>query len=165
MNIVDVALQFAAEKHQGQFRKVSGEQYITHPIHVAELCRKYKQSRNLDSLLVACLLHDVVEDCGVTIDEIRTTFGNLTANIVDELTSNEEQIKLLGKTTYLSLKMVNMSSYGLTLKLLDRLSNVLDNPTDKYKKSTIEIVQYVKNVRGFNKTQNAIVVDILLECL
>lgn len=165
MNIVDIALQFATEKHEGQFRKVSGEKYINHPIHVAELCRKYKPSSNLNSLVTACLLHDVVEDCGVSIEEIRSKFGDLTANLVDELTSDEEQIKVLGKTTYLSLKMVNISSYGLTLKLLDRLSNVMDNPTESYKKSTIEILKYVRNVRGLNKTQNAIVVDILLECV
>jgi (p)ppGpp synthase/HD superfamily hydrolase len=165
MNIIDKALQFATEKHEGQVRKVSGEKYITHPIFVAELCRKYKTSKNLDSLIVSCLLHDVVEDCGVTIDEIRSTFGDLTANIVDELTTDVEQVKVLGKTTYLAIKMVNMSSYGLTLKLLDRLSNVMDNPTESYKKSTIDIIQYVKNVRGLNKTQTAIALDIILECI
>ncbi len=165
MNIVDEALKFAAKQHDGQFRKVSGEKYITHPMHVAELCRKYKTSKNLDSLISACLLHDTVEDCGVSIEQIRQQFGDLTANIVNELTSDEEQIKILGKTTYLSIKMVNISSYGLTLKLLDRLSNVMDNPTESYRKSTIDIIQYVKNVRGLNKTQTAIALDILLECI
>jgi guanosine-3',5'-bis(diphosphate) 3'-pyrophosphohydrolase len=165
MNIIDDALKFATEQHQGQFRRKTGKEYITHPIHVAELLRKYKTSKNIESLVSVCLLHDVQEDCEVSNDEIRTRFGDLIANLVDEMTSDDEQIKIIGKTNYLMLKLVSMSSYGLTIKLVDRLSNVMDCPSDNYKKSTIQIIQYLRQNRNMNKTQSTICLDILLECI
>lgn len=165
MNIIDEALKYATEKHQGQFRRKTGKEYITHPIHVGELLRKYKTSKNIESLVSACLLHDVQEDCDVSNDELRARFGNLIANLVDELTSDEKQIKIIGKTNYLMLKLVSMSSYGLTIKLVDRLSNLMDYPTDNYKKSTIQIIQYLRQNRNMNKTQSSIALDILLECI
>lgn len=165
MSIIEKALLFATEKHEGQVRKVSKQPYIFHPLHVAELLRKYKTSKNIESLVAACLLHDVQEDCDVSNEEIRTLFGDLVANLTDELTSDDEKIKSFGKTNYLCLKLVTLSSYGLTLKLVDRLSNVMDHPTESYKKSTIEIIRYLRTNRKLNRTQNSIIVDILLECI
>ena len=60
------AFRFADEKHLGQFRK-SGEPYISHPLAVAEICADWK----LDAqAIMAALLHDVVEDQGVKLEEL-----------------------------------------------------------------------------------------------
>ncbi|MBQ2468719.1 MAG: HD domain-containing protein, partial [Clostridia bacterium] len=69
------AFLYARELHEGQFR-VSGEQYICHPVAVAEIVA----SLELDTdSICAALLHDTVEDCQVTIEEIEKGFGKEVA--------------------------------------------------------------------------------------
>jgi GTP pyrophosphokinase/guanosine-3',5'-bis(diphosphate) 3'-pyrophosphohydrolase len=65
------AYKFADEAHLGQFR-ASGEPYITHPIAVAGLVADWK----LDAqAIMAALMHDAMEDCGVTKVELIERFG------------------------------------------------------------------------------------------
>ena len=76
------AYRFADEAHLGQFR-ASGEPYITHPIAVAGLCAEWK----LDAqAIMAALMHDAMEDCGITKAELIERFGAPTADLVDGLT-------------------------------------------------------------------------------
>lgn len=77
------AYEMAVDAHSKQRRK-SGEPYIFHPIAVAKIC---SEEIGLGPTAVICaLLHDVVEDTEVTLDEIRTEFGVWIAKIVDGLT-------------------------------------------------------------------------------
>jgi (p)ppGpp synthase/HD superfamily hydrolase len=142
------AIQFAAEKHKGQERRGSGLPYATHPIIIMELVQKYKcSSKHLESLKCAALLHDTLEDCDCTFFELEREFGSLTASIVMELTSDEEEIERIGEHNYLTQKMMTMSQYSFTLKLLDRLSNILDKPDKKYKVKTVETMEYFMEFR------------------
>jgi len=76
------AYKFADEAHLGQFR-TSGEPYITHPIAVAGLCADWK----LDvQAIMAALMHDTIEDRGVTKPQLIEKFGAPTAELVDGLT-------------------------------------------------------------------------------
>ena len=76
------AFKFADEAHLGQFR-ATGEPYITHPIAVAGLCADWK----LDvQAIQAALMHDTIEDQGVTKAELIERFGAPTAELVDGLT-------------------------------------------------------------------------------
>ena len=76
------AYKFADAAHLGQFR-ASGLPYITHPIAVAGLCADWK----LDAqAIMAALMHDTIEDQGVTKAELIEKFGAPTAEIVDGLT-------------------------------------------------------------------------------
>jgi guanosine-3',5'-bis(diphosphate) 3'-pyrophosphohydrolase len=80
------AYRFADEAHLGQMRK-NGEPYITHPISVASQCTEWK----LDAqALMAALLHDSMEDCGVTKSELIERFGSPVAELVDGLTKLEK---------------------------------------------------------------------------
>ena len=80
------AFRFADEKHLGQIRK-SGEPYISHPLAVAEICADWK----LDAqAIMAALLHDVVEDQGVTLEELIERFGAPVAAMVDGLSKLEK---------------------------------------------------------------------------
>lgn len=97
--MLEEAILFAASKHSGQFRKGNGEPYILHPISVLLLLNKYKKSKNQFLLASAAVLHDVVEDCDISIEEIATKFGYRIASIVDELTSDKEAIKSLNYVT------------------------------------------------------------------
>ena len=80
--LVEEALAFAREKHAGQSRR-SGGPYIQHPIQVTQ----FLADLHLDvTTLAAALLHDVVEDCGVTVKELQDRFGPEVARLVDGLT-------------------------------------------------------------------------------
>ncbi|MDY6094284.1 MAG: bifunctional (p)ppGpp synthetase/guanosine-3',5'-bis(diphosphate) 3'-pyrophosphohydrolase [Candidatus Enteromonas sp.] len=80
--MIEDAFLLAKEKHGNQFRK-SGEPYIQHPIEVAYICASLQAG---PATLAAALLHDVVEDTDVTIEEIEERFGKDVAKIVGALT-------------------------------------------------------------------------------
>src|SRR5215470_8652786 len=65
-DLVRRAFVFACEKHHGQTRK-SGDPYITHPVEVTEILADLEMD---EQTLAAGLLHDVVEDCGLTTEEL-----------------------------------------------------------------------------------------------
>src|SRR5659263_643495 len=80
------AYRFADEAHLGQLRN-SGEPYITHPIAVAQQCAEWK----LDAqALMAALIHDAIEDCGVTKANLIERFSAPVAELVDGLTKLEK---------------------------------------------------------------------------
>jgi GTP pyrophosphokinase len=80
--MIERALEFAAAAHEGQKRK-SGEDYVEHPISVAE----YLADLNLDApTIAAALLHDVIEDCDVTAEDLRKEFGEDVAKLADGVT-------------------------------------------------------------------------------
>ena len=80
--LIGQAYTFADQCHSGQMRK-SGDPYIDHPVETA----LFLADLHLDShTIVAALLHDVVEDCDVTLDEVETRFGPEAAKLVDGVT-------------------------------------------------------------------------------
>ena len=88
------AVDFSKNAHAKQYRK-SGEPFFTHPIEVAKLLTDIK----LDSSSIACgLLHDTVEDTSITINDIKSNFGEEISILVDGLT----------KINKLSLKQNNL---------------------------------------------------------
>lgn len=83
-SILEEALRFATQAHNGQVRKYTGEPYIVHPIAVADMVRSVDLD---DEVIAAALLHDVVEDCDVAIEEISERFGARVAQFVNEVTN------------------------------------------------------------------------------
>ncbi len=80
--MIVAAAELATTAHEGQRRR-SGEAYVTHPIAVAKVVAEL----GLDAQSVAAaLLHDAVEDTGVTIDAVEASFGTAVARIVDGVT-------------------------------------------------------------------------------
>ncbi len=150
------AYLFASEAHKGVYRKFSGEEYITHPIAVANIVRKNKKSKQLHMLLTCALLHDVVEDVeGITVETIQKIFGDFVASIVAELTSDPNEIKKLGKAIYLLNKMIHMTSYALVIKLADRLHNCSKFPSEPEKFTTKYVSQtrfIIDGLKSSNRT-------------
>ncbi len=119
------AYRFADESHLGQFR-ASGEPYSTHPIAVAGLCADWK----LDvQAIMAALMHDAMEDCGVTKIELIERFGAPTAELVDGLTKldklqfstrEESQAESFRKMLLAMARDVRV----ILIKLADRLHNM-----------------------------------------
>lgn len=159
------AIEYIKEKHAGQFRSFSMCPYYVHPIRVAALVMKYKESHRIDDLVLAALLHDVLEDTDTTMKEIETRYGAVVAGLVHELTSDKKSQKEMGKAKYLTFKMRHMTSWALTLKLCDRLDNVMDfayasEPfIQKYGKETSEIIDALSDLE-LSETQKRIIVDI-----
>lgn len=83
MDIFERALAFARRAHDGQKRKYTGIPFIVHPIEVASILAMFGQP---DNVVVAGLLHDTIEDCGVTADDLSKNFGKQVAQLVLEVT-------------------------------------------------------------------------------
>jgi (p)ppGpp synthase/HD superfamily hydrolase len=159
-------IDFIKEQHKGQFRKFTLAPYWIHPIRTAVLVMKYKQSHKIDELVIAALLHDTVEDTGLSLDSIKEKYGELVHNLVKELTSDKELSKGELKLKYLQEKMTKMSTWGLVIKLCDRLDNVSDflfsskTFIEKYKLETKEILSYLGYNRKLTDTHISIILDI-----
>ncbi|MGB5383633.1 MAG: HD domain-containing protein, partial [Lutimonas sp.] len=120
------AFDFSVEAHKEQRRK-TGEPYIYHPIAVAKIVAN-EIGLGANSICAA-LLHDVVEDTKVTLDDIERIFGKTIAKIVDGLT----KISRLNKDKDISIQAENFRKMLLTLnddvrviliKIADRLHNM-----------------------------------------
>lgn len=158
--MITEAKTFAIKKHANQYRKVSGEPYVNHVLQVGDLVSTYKISKKLPELIVAGILHDTLEDTDTTFVELATEFSPLVASLVLELTSDPKQVQLLSKKEYLKRKMLGMSSYGLFIKLCDRLSNVMDHPTNKAIIATREIIEFLRENRKLSQSHLAVIHEI-----
>ena len=83
MDRIQQATVFATQAHAGQKRKYTGDDYIAHPIAVAELVR---ENGGTEDQIIAALLHDTIEDCEVSYGDVIRAFGKDVANLVLELT-------------------------------------------------------------------------------
>lgn len=82
------AIEFSALAHKDQLRKGTDIPYISHPFEVAQILTENKCSQEV---IVAGLLHDTVEDAGISIDEIGKEFGATVAYLVSALTENKSK--------------------------------------------------------------------------
>jgi guanosine-3',5'-bis(diphosphate) 3'-pyrophosphohydrolase len=156
---IRLAYRFADEAHLGQLRK-NGDPYITHPIAVAAQCAEWK----LDAqALMAALMHDAIEDCGVTKEELVERFGAPVAELVDGLTKLEKlefdtreqnQAESFRKMLLAMAKDVRV----ILIKLADRTHNMRtlgDMPRSKWQRissETLEIYAPIAHRLGLNFT-------------
>jgi GTP pyrophosphokinase len=155
--LVERAFAFSEQAHQGQFRK-SGEPYITHPLAVASILSQWR----LDAQgLAAALLHDVMEDSGITKHEIETSFGKPVAEMVDGV-SKLDQIEFQSREDAQAenfrkmLLAMAQDVRVILIKLADRLHNMrtLDAmaPThrERIARETLDIYAPIANRLGLN---------------
>ncbi|MDI1236962.1 MAG: bifunctional (p)ppGpp synthetase/guanosine-3',5'-bis(diphosphate) 3'-pyrophosphohydrolase [Polaromonas sp.] len=159
VNNVRTAYRFADEAHLGQIRN-GGLPYITHPIAVAQQCAEWK----LDAqALMAALLHDAIEDCGVTKPELIERFGAPVAELVDGLTKleklefntrEENQAESFRKMLLAMARDVRV----ILIKLADRSHNMRtlgDVPRSKWQRisrETLDIYAPIAHRLGLNAT-------------
>lgn len=160
------AIIFATDKHKGQIRKGDGRPYILHPMSVLIRLNSVKTSKNMFLLSTAAILHDTVEDCEVSLEEIAAKFGYHVASLVEELTLDKSKYEKIGKKEYLAQELLKMSSYALVIKLCDRLDNVSDLKSmneefrNKYREETRYILDMVKMGRKLTKTHVKLIKEI-----
>ena len=153
------AYRFADVAHLGQLRN-NGEPYITHPIAVAAQCAEWKIDAQA---LMAALLHDALEDCGVTKGELIERFGSPVAELVDGLTKldklqfntrEENQAESFRKMLLAMARDVRV----ILIKLADRSHNMRtlgDVPRSKWARiasETLEIYAPIAHRLGLNET-------------
>jgi len=125
LKVIKKAYDYALEKHFGQ-RRLTGEEYIIHPLNVAYILTGIKADYET---LSAALLHDVAEDCNVSIDSLKKEFGESIAFLVDGVTKiNKLKFSLDSELTINNQRKILV---GLTedvrviiIKLADRLNNM-----------------------------------------
>ncbi len=125
LELIDRAFELADKSHAGQFRK-TGERYIEHPLEVAGILVE----QGMDSATIAAaIMHDVVEDTEVTIEDIEKNFNEDIARLVDGVTKlgkiqfstvEDEQAENLRKMLLAMSKDVRV----MIIKLADRLHNM-----------------------------------------
>jgi len=145
-DLINKAYVYASRMHDGQRRK-SGDAYFVHPVSVADIIADMRLDA---SSVCAALLHDVVEDCEASVEDIETVFGDEVAFLVDGVTK-------LGKVNFASREDRQAESFRkmlvamardirvLLVKLADRLDNMrtLDHMSEaaqeRIARETIEI--------------------------
>jgi (p)ppGpp synthase/HD superfamily hydrolase len=143
------AAHFAAARHCGQVRKgAAAEPYVNHLLEVAELVAGALAEPD-PNLVMAALLHDTIEDVGVTKEELTETFSQDVANLVLEVTDD----KSLPKKERKRLQVANAphkSVRAQVIKLADKISNLrailASPPTDWSAQRQREYFEWAKQV-------------------
>ena len=125
VDLVRRAYFYAEQAHDGQFRR-TGEHYVSHPLAVAEILRAMHMDHQS---LVAAMLHDVIEDTGITKKDIEGQFGETVANLVDGVsklnkiefsTRAEAQAENFQKMALAMAKDIRV----ILVKMADRMHNM-----------------------------------------
>ena len=124
--LIEKAIEFATKAHSGQKRKLTGTPYILHPLEVASILANMSASQDL---IIAAMLHDTIEDCGIKREEIESQFGPRVTELV--LSETEEKIPGRAKSeTWEERKLQSLEILRNTcdeevklLWLADKLSN------------------------------------------
>jgi guanosine-3',5'-bis(diphosphate) 3'-pyrophosphohydrolase len=156
-DLVRRAYYYAEQAHDGQYRR-TGENYVTHPLAVAEILREMHMDHQS---LIAAMLHDVIEDTGVTKEAIKGQFGETVANLVDGVsklnqiefsTRAEAQAENFQKMALAMAKDIRV----ILVKIADRLHNMRTLEVlspDKQKRisrETLEIYAPIANRLGMH---------------
>ena len=159
--LINKAMAFAIEKHEGQMRK-SGEPYVTHIIEVAILLA---QLRVGPSTICAGLLHDTLEDCGVSKDEIKKHFSAEIATIVESvtkignLTFKDEKEYLAANHRKIFIAMAK-DIRVIIVKLVDRLHNMRtlsfqsEEKQSKIAAETLDVYAPIAHRLGISEIKN-----------
>ena len=151
-NLIRDAYQFGKSAHEGQFRK-SGEPYFTHPVEVAALLTEVHMD---DATIITALLHDTVEDTGVTYQKLVDQFGEEVAQLVDGVTklTNLElsSVETAQAENFRKLLMAMSKDVRVLLvKLADRLHNmrtIKSLPPEKQKQKARETMDIYAPLAG-----------------
>ena len=141
---IKLAFETAKNAHGNQVRK-SGEPYIFHPLKVARIV---SEEIGLGATsIIAALLHDVVEDTNITIDDVEILFGKEVSKIVDGLTkisklSKDKRVSIQAENFKKMLLSINDDVRVILIKIADRLHNMM----------TLDFLSVEKQVRISSET-------------
>lgn len=124
MKLVTQAMIFAAQMHDGAVRKASNIPYIVHPMEAVAVAASITDDQEV---LAATVLHDVMEDCGVSFEELEVRFGRRVAELVWEDSNNQGAFANANWNARKreAVRRLTLASRDLRLiALSDKLSNI-----------------------------------------
>ena len=121
--LIDRALVVSATAHRNQVRKGSQVPYVIHPVHVALLLIRHQFP---DEVIIAALLHDVVEDTSITLAELQAEFGEEVARLVAAV--SEQKTEGTEPLPWKVRKEAQLRKLGLTIGSLDIFHPLLLKP-------------------------------------
>ena len=160
VNNVRRAFYYAEQAHEGQYRR-SGDAYVTHPLAVASILSEMHMDHQS---LMAAMLHDVIEDTGITKTAIKSQFGNTVADLVDGVSK-------LNKITFSSRAEAQAENFQkmamamakdlrvILVKIADRLHNMrtlevlTPDKRRRIAKETLDIYAPIANRLGMNNVR------------
>ncbi len=160
INSVRRAYYYAEQAHEGQYRH-SGDAYVTHPLAVASILSEMHMDHQS---LMAAMLHDVIEDTGVTKTAIKSQFGNTVADLVDGVSK-------LNKITFSSHAEAQAENFQkmamamakdlrvILVKIADRLHNMrtlkvlAPDKRRRIGRETLDIYAPIANRLGMNNVR------------
>jgi GTP diphosphokinase / guanosine-3',5'-bis(diphosphate) 3'-diphosphatase len=161
LQLIEKAFHYATEKHAGQERK-SGEPYINHLMHVALILIDLKVG---PKAVVAGLLHDVIEDCGVSKEQLSKDFDSEIAGLVESVTKigniefkdEKEYMAVNHRKIFIAMaKDVRV----ILIKLVDRLHNMRtlqymrEDKQKKIAKETLDVYAPIAHRLGISNIKN-----------
>ncbi len=161
LTMIEKAYQYATEKHAHQFRK-SGEPYFIHSLNVAYILAQLKVG---PKTICAGLLHDCIEDCGITLEDLIREFDSEVATIVDSV-SKIKNLKFDDEKEYLASNhrkiFIAMAKdiRVILVKLVDRLHNMRTleyqsvEKQVKISKETLEVYAPIAHRLGISEIKN-----------
>ncbi|PHR54614.1 MAG: bifunctional (p)ppGpp synthase/hydrolase [Arcobacter sp.] len=169
--LVKKALQFSEEAHIGQTRK-SGEPYIIHPILVASIVSSISED---EAMVIAALLHDVVEDTRFSIKDVEKDFGEDVAHLVEGLTkidkmrdselipSSSDEKLIVSALSFRKMLLASIQDVRvLVVKLCDRLHNMLTldalpvSKQERISEETMVVYAPIAHRLGISALKNAL---------
>ncbi len=159
--LIKKAYLYAAEKHKGM-KRLTGDDFITHPL---EVCKILLDLNVDDTTLVAAILHEVINNADVTVEELNEEFGSEVAKIVESISKinklelpdqNESSAYYLRKILIGLIEDVRV----LYIKLADRLHNMRTNwaiSTEKQKEKaeeTMDVLVPIAHRLGINSIKS-----------
>lgn len=123
--MIQKAIEYAIKAHEGQCRKSTTIPYIVHPIEVGIILSRYGFE---EEIVAAGILHDVLEDTEITLEDLKRDFGEMIAKLVWEV-SEDEEVKGPStwekrKTTMLEYLTKEASMEAKVISCADKISNL-----------------------------------------
>jgi len=115
------AIEFATAAHRGQYRKGTRVPYILHPLNAA---RTLIEAGCAETLVLAAILHDIVEDTPVTLDEVRGRFGARVAELVDSATEPDKLWSWEKRKRHTIDRLESADGEMLLVAIADKLDNI-----------------------------------------
>lgn len=151
--LIAKAASYAARAHKNQLRKDGVTPYFYHCSMVAYLVQKYFPDCEQE-MVAAAYLHDTIEDCETTVEEIRKEFGDIVAGYVVGLTNvftkkNYPNLNRKERKSAECQRLKNLSTPVKCIKLADRLANIIDLTSlekgfqDKFVSETRELLDAI----------------------
>ncbi len=151
IEILTKSKEFAEYHHNGTNHKYDGKPYTYHLSMVVEVAEKFIHLipvNKRDTVLAACWCHDIIEDCRVTYNDVKSELGEEVANIVYALT-NEKGKTRKERANDKYYEGIRETEFAVFVKLCDRIANIQysysqrSRMSDMYKKETPDFIKSI----------------------